>query len=133
MKIFVDANIFYASFDSNDTTHKKVINTYKKVPQDAILCTSTQTLSEAATLISQRLGKKQLELFLKTINESFVVIYINHKIAAKAQEIILKTKSKNISFADCTTIAICKTKKYKIDALFTFDKHFNNKGIKLLS
>ncbi len=133
MRIFVDSNIFYSLKDEKDSNHKKVSKIYKKLFEDSstVIVTSTQIFSETVTLLSQRVSKLAAIDFWND-SKAMEITYLSKEVFQEALNIFKETKTKNISFADCTTIAICRKRKYKIDALFSFDKHFEVPGIKLL-
>jgi len=132
MRILVDTNIFIALKDSKDPIHKKALLVKNKIPKKASIVVTSQIISETITILAKKLGKKLAIDFANDLKE-FEIIYITEDVVYKALKLFYRIKSKNASFADCTSIVIAKDKKYKIGATFTFDKHFKQQKVKLLS
>lgn len=130
-RVFIDSNVFIATYNLNDPLHKKAKKLSIKL-KGSQLVTSVHVVSEVVTVLSMRIDKNTARRFIVDTS-SINLINTDKDDFYDAVEEFDRAKTKNISFTDCTTIAICKNKGYKISALFTFDKHFNNKGIKLIS
>lgn len=132
LKIFVDTNIFVALKDNRDPTHKtavKLLDLLEKKP--VILYTSSDVLGETLTVMARKLGKKTAGEFITAYQKSGIrEVFIDERIHEQARLLFYKTKSKQISFIDCTSV--CAIQEEKISVIFTFDKHFKLLGVKLL-
>lgn len=130
---FIDTNIFAAVRDSEDPTHKKAIKLFDYIEKNSIqLFTSSDVIGETVTLLSRKLGKEIAKDWFYDYQKSGIVeIFIDSGIHAKARDLFFSTKSKNITFIDCSCVIAMK--KNKIEYAFTFDKHFKKLGAKLLS
>lgn len=130
--VFVDSNIYVASFDDRDPTHSKAVELEKKITDLNLKpLTSSNIISECLTIISQKLGKPTALKFLKGLGESETeILFVDELIYNQALELFPKIKSKNVSFADCTSFTIMKNRGVKV--AFTFDQHFKTQGFKLL-
>lgn len=130
-RIFVDSCVFVSLYNNNDPLHKKAKELVQKTKGTQVV-TSVHVVSEVVTVLSMKISKDTARRFIVDTS-SINLINTDKDDFYDAVEIFDSTKTKNISFTDCLSIAVCKNKGYKIDTLFTFDKHFKNKGIKILS
>jgi predicted nucleic acid-binding protein len=133
-KILVDSDAFISLFtpsDSNHTRSKKIQKSLSNTTHQFYI--SSFVFSESTTVISQKQGRKQATKFIKHFNlfkRKSNYIYIDQEIENLAINIFKKQSSKNVSFVDCTNMAIYQ--KYKLDAIFSFDKHYKKNGINTL-
>jgi len=129
MKIFIDTSAFYAMFDIDDALHTKSIKLLNKIPDTSQLFTSSEVIGETLTLLSMRIGKSKAVEIFKDILIYVETIMIDIEIFNNSLERFVSIKSKNISFVDCTSFAICE--KFKMDFVFGFDKDFEKEGFNL--
>jgi len=132
-KVFVDTNIFVALEDKKDKTHTKASKLLDKLEKIGVqLYTSSDVIGESLTVISKKLDKRAAEVFYKNYLSGYMLeIFIDESMHIEARNLFLKTRSKNVSFIDCSSVVVMK--KEDIKAAFTFDKHFRSLGVKLLS
>jgi len=132
LSILIDTNVFIARLDKNDTTHTQVIAISKKIPENSVLYTTNQIISESLTVAAQKLGKNTaITLLRELLSGDVTIIHVDEHIFSKSLSLFKKIRSKNVSFADCTSFVVLK--QYNIDAVFTFDQHFRQQGFKLLN
>ena len=132
LSVFVDTNVFVARMDDQDLTHKDVVQLTHALPDDTLLFTSTQIVSESLTVITQKLGKQTAAALLdEFLSTDITIIYIDETIFKTPLLLFDKIKSKNVSFADYTSFVIFE--QFKLDGVFTFDNHFKKQGIPILS
>jgi len=132
--ILVDSDAFVALSKKDDTGHKKANALLERLLQKPVVfSTSNYVFSETVTVISQHLGRKQAALFireLKAAESIFSVYWIDDEIESLAIEIFYNQTSKNVSFVDCTNMAILK--KFNVDAIFSFDSIYKRNGFILV-
>lgn len=130
--IFVDSDAFIAIYSKKDLHHKKAVEISKNLKKDKTpLVTSWDVVDETATKLSFFLLKKTSLRFLKTLMRGKIAItYPNEEISQEAIKIFKKQKSKRVSLTDCTNMAMAQ--KRGIEAFFSFDKHYEKNGFKLL-
>ncbi len=135
-QILLDSDSFVAITKTADSNHQRAKKIHQQLlKQSAKYFVSNLVFSETVTVISQRLGSTFAKQFIsnfqkKLVSKEFNYIYINQKLEDLAVKIFKKQTSKNISFVDCTNIAIYQ--KYKLDAIFSFDKHYQKNGVTTL-
>lgn len=121
-RIFVDANYFIALANPADSTHHKAIaisdHLAKENPE---LIISDYIFLEVATVVSQRVSRSDSIIICKTIQNDpqIEIIHINQDMWNLSWETFQRTKSKNLSFVDCSVIAVMQAEG--INKLLTFD------------
>lgn len=130
--IFVDSDAFIGASVPSDPHYDVSITLFRKLKEiGEDLITSWDVVDEVATKLSYRAGKKTALEFLKNLKQSSIKIeYIDKIISKKSLILFTKQKSKNISLTDCTNMVTAKS--LGIDIFFSFDKHYEKSGFKLL-
>ena len=132
-KIFVDTNVFIASRDNKDNTHKKTLKLVDFLSKSkCVWYTSSNIILETLTVMSQKLGKDvALDWYNDFIKGEIREIFIDEILYKETLKYFKTIKSKNVSFVDCSSVITMK--RNKIDAIFSFDEDFRKLGVKLLS
>ena len=131
-RIFVDADAFVALLDKKDPSHrpaKKLNNQIEKANYTAF--TSNFAIGEAITVISQNASHKLAIAFGEKVfaNEIFIIdVNRRHQIAALKK--FSTQKSKNARFTDFVNMVLMD--ELGIETIFSFDKHYQKGGYKLL-
>jgi len=132
--IFIDSDAFIAIAKEDDINHDKAIHILNRLlGQTVSFVTSNYVFSESVTVISQRVGHKEAVVFannLKSTKSPFLIERINEETEDLALSIFTKQVSKNISFVDCTNMALLN--RLSIDYIFSFDKVYKKNGYKLV-
>lgn len=129
MTIFADTSTLVSLYSKTDSNHAKavqIIKSYKNNP----LIISKYIFAETVTILSQREGKKQSIKVGEVLKNVYVWADINQEIENLAWEIFKKQTSKNVSFVDCTTIALYQDGAF--DKLFSFDSDFKKNKVAIL-
>ena len=121
--IFIDTSFFCAFYNDKDSQFKKslshidILNTHN-------IYTSNFILLESYTVISQRVSKQIAVEFGETIKNvsKIKIIEIDNSLELDTWEIFKIVQNKNMSYVDCSTIAVMKENSIK--QILTFDKHF---------
>lgn len=129
MIIFADASAIVSLYSLTDPNHSRA-----KAIMDNLtfgqLITSNFVYAEIITILSQRVSKEKAIFAGSYIKENFKFFRLTEEIEDLAWEIFKKQKSKNVSFIDCTTIALFKMGVF--DKAFTFDSDFKTNKIPIL-
>lgn len=132
--VLVDSDAFVALTKKDDGNHEKAIEILEALLHAKVsFLTSNYVVAETITVISQRVSHRAALLFVKEIKSqdaSFLVRWVDEDIEKMAIEIFKNQTSKNVSFVDCTNIAIIQIDK--IDAIFSFDKIYKRNGIRMI-
>lgn len=132
--IIVDSDALVALSKIDDLHHGAATGIQENLSKrDITLCTSNYVFAETVTVISQRVGFRAAVSFInvmKSDKSAFIIIWINEEIEKLAIEIFKTQSSKNVSFVDCTNMALMQ--KEKIDAIFSFDKVYKKNRYKMM-
>lgn len=133
--VFIDSNIFIALLDESDSTHDKASKLVAELGTRAFNpVTSNFVVNETITVVSQRIGKSNAVRFADYLyfgDHNIKVITVDRDVEERALEVLKRTKSKNISFCDCTIYAIMN--RYGMSALASFDKHMQKGSFKIFN
>lgn len=133
--VFVDADVFIAISRSDDSNHKKALKILHRLKEMPVLfITSNYVFSEVVTVLSIRMGRHAALAFIKKIKSPtsiYGVNWVTEEIEALAIEKYKQQKSKNVSFVDCTNMAIVDF--HRLDYIFSFDSLYKRNGYQLLT
>lgn len=128
--VFVDADAFVALAKEEDAHHESALKLLDwLIDRHARFITSNYVIAESITVISQRVGHAHALQFIADIKSEqsiFLVRWITPQIEEQAIAIFQKQTSKNVSFVDCTNMAILSL--LRIDAIFSFDDIYKKNG-----
>ena len=123
MSIFVDSNYLIALSNPNDSLHDIAIRLSDKLlKENTNLFISNYVFLEIVTVLTQRVNK-EIALITGTEllqNRQVEIIHITKNLQQKSWEIFKMINKKNISFVDCSCIAVMEFEN--ISTLLSFDK-----------
>ena len=132
LKIFVDADAFVALASKNDSNHAKAVAFINSQSQkQVVFSTSNFVVSEVITVLSLRVSKSAAIKFIEVLRDpksSYTVLKSDDFTDSLAIDIFKAQTSKNVSYVDCSNMALIKT--HKLDAIFSFDKIYRKNGLK---
>ena len=129
MIIFSDTAGLVSLFSEKDSNHRQAMRIVKKLKGQSFLI-SKYIFAEVVTMLSQKEGKEKSIIVGEHLKTKYEWIDLNTEIENLAWKIFKKQTSKNISFIDCTTIALYKDGAF--DKLFTFDSDFKKNKVAIL-
>lgn len=120
--VFADSNFFIASFNPLDALYARALALAEKLDAERIsILTSSLIFLETVTVLSQRgtkeIARKAGEHLLS--NESISIIHIDETLHNLSWRIFQEVEHKNMSFVDCSILAVLKT--YDLRFLLSFD------------
>ncbi|OGM29414.1 hypothetical protein A2630_01690 [Candidatus Woesebacteria bacterium RIFCSPHIGHO2_01_FULL_44_10] len=130
--IFIDADAFIGIYKKSDPHHKNAVRISENLQEDGTgVVTSWDVVDEVATKLSYQVARKIAIQFLDDLGGGNIkVVFVDSKLAKKAQRIFKKQTSKRVSLTDCTNMAIMR--EMKIKTIFSFDIHYEQNGFKFL-
>lgn len=133
--IFVDSDVFVSVLRKDDSNHQKAKRLYLQLEKlNVSFATSNYVFAEVITVISQKIGHKiALEFIsnMRSLDSIYNFIRVTPEIEEMAIEIFKKQTSKNVSFVDCTNMALIKHDN--LTAIFSFDEIYKKNGYKLVN
>lgn len=131
--ILIDADAFVAVAREDDSNHEQALRILSQLLDQSVhFITSNYVFAESVTVISQRVGHKEALAFannLKSPKSFFLIERISEEVEDLALGIFSKQTSKNVSFVDCTNMALVDS--LDIGYIFSFDKVYRKNGYKL--
>jgi predicted nucleic acid-binding protein len=133
-KVFVDADAFVAIAREDDANNEKALSLLSDLSEKPVqFVTSNFVFSESITVISQRLSHQAALAFIDKIKSShpqFLVHYVDEQIEDMAITVFREQTSKNVSFVDCTNMALVR--KHEINYIFSFDAVYRKNGFRTI-
>lgn len=134
LNIFVDSDVFIALIKQDDSNHQKARQIFERLQNSPVnFITSNYVFSEVVTVLSQRISHQIAVTFIQNMKSEeniFVIERVDGEIEERAVQIFIDQTSKNVSFVDCTNIALIKQKG--MDGIFSFDEDYKNNGVQLI-
>lgn len=121
-RVFVDSNYFVALFNPHDALHKKSLDLARALDaRESRLIISNLVFLEVVTVLSQRRGKKAaLKVGEYLLSSPRVeVVHVDEELNQSTWNIFKEVTEKDVSFVDCSIIAILKAEN--IADILTFD------------
>jgi hypothetical protein len=129
-QIFVDSSAFYALADRRDPAHgrAKAFLESNELP----LLTNNYVFAETISLLTKRLGKTAATEFGSRLRASELVriLYLDAGYEDAAWKEFQRFKDKGYDFVDSTCFAVME--KVGIEMAFSFDRHFAQRGYRLV-
>jgi predicted nucleic acid-binding protein len=124
----VDSAALIALFNKNDQYHKEALEYYSLLTKTTKLVTTLLVISETYTWFRYHANYNLAFDFLEVINDAvsldwLKVIYPDHILNIKTQNILLHYNDQKLSYVDATSIAVIED--LKIQDVFSFDSHFH--------
>ena len=131
MKIFIDTSAFIALMDSDDVFHSPASDLFLKISKENVdYLTSNYVILETISLLQKTIGLSAVKDFKKLMLPIVRIIWIDEKIHRESLNNLIVAEKKKISLTDYSSFYILDN--YNIDKVFTFDKHFKEKGYEIL-
>lgn len=134
LHFFVDTDAFVALAKEDDPSHHRALTIASLLEQQNVrYVTSNYVFSETVTVISQRLNHNTSLQFIENIRSAtspFPITWITPELEEKALRIFERQTSKNVSFVDCTNMAVLD--HLRLDGIFSFDKAYRTNGYTLI-
>jgi predicted nucleic acid-binding protein len=129
VRVFVDTSAWAALYYRGDRHHEEAAGIWKWMTRkNPKLYTTDYVFDETVTLLRKRAGYYPSRVAGENILRSLHVelIFVDKDVMLKAWEVYEKYKDHELSFTDCTSIALMKDRGIK--EVFGFDSHFEKVG-----
>jgi predicted nucleic acid-binding protein len=130
-KLLVDTSAFYALVDRSDTHHETAAGFWVSLLQENhSILTTNYVVVETLALLQGRLGFDAARLWYSDILAVVDVHWIDESTHGRAFELWLGLGRRKVSLVDC--VSFVTLRRYNIDRVFGFDRHFTEQGFQLL-
>jgi hypothetical protein len=131
MSIFIDTGVFVAFHNTKDVNHRKALKIIRNIATGKLgsAYTSDYIFDEAVTTALVRTKRPKTALTLGKIIQGelttpfLVVLKVNSSAFKEAWKLFSRYAEKELSFTDCTSIALMKMKN--IENIASFDTDFD--------
>ena len=130
--IYIDTGAFLARHLSKDQYHRQANTFWDSIQKKSETCvTSNFVLDETFTLLGRRAGYNFASQRARNIyaSESLNILRPSREDELKAIDFFEKYSDQHLSFTDCVSFVLMKSKKIK--RVFTFDQHFQLAGFQV--
>jgi predicted nucleic acid-binding protein len=130
--IFIDTGAFIARYAARDQHHQRARRLWGELPSLGIrLLTSNFVLDETFTLLARHTTYSFAAERARNILDSSVleILRPQQKEEREAVELFAKYADQKVSFTDCVSFVLMRSKKIK--EAFSFDAHFERAGFRL--
>ena len=128
--ILVDTDAFIALVRLDDANHERAQRLFQALEKKSVtFCTSNYVFSEVLTVLSQRVGHSTAMEFarsIKSVHNPILVHWVNEEVENRALTIFEAQASKNVSFTDCTNMALLD--RLTLEYIFSFDAVYRKNG-----
>lgn len=131
--VLIDTDAVVALMNEHDANHQKAMEAANSLVKSSLLfIISNHVFGESLTVISKRIGHKEAVRYLHQVgNGLFEILRVNERLENLAFTIFEAQTSKNVSFIDCTNMAILT--RYRWDTIFSFDRVYPKNGFRLVT
>ncbi|MHB8279014.1 MAG: type II toxin-antitoxin system VapC family toxin [Candidatus Humimicrobiaceae bacterium] len=130
MSIFIDTCAFIALINISDEFHSIASDLFTKASESEKFFTSNYVILETIFLLQRELGLSAVNDFKKFMLPVINIIWIDEKVHNDCLNNLIAAEKRKISLTDYSSFHILDS--FKIDMVFTFDKHFKEKDYKFL-
>ena len=128
LTVFIDTGIFVAARNKSDVNHERAVNLLKNALKGkyGVMYTSDYVFDEAVTVALIRTGRPEIAIDIGNFilsSTKIQMLYVDKTVFVDAWRIFSKFMNKRLSFTDATSIALIK--RYNINYIMSFDKHFD--------
>jgi len=130
--IFLDANYLLSLYIETETEHNTALEIWDKIKHKELVI-SNSIILEVITIsnIKIQLEKEKLEGIYNNLNSGRFKIVEDVSFQNNSMKKLLNYLPQRMPLFDCLYIELME--QLGISKIATFDKHFNNKGIKVIS
>lgn len=125
MNVLVDTDAWLSIVNPQDSNHGKAKALLVRLYEEgATLLFLPTTISEFVAIAVSKLGLKQVQAVIQPMTSPLdhLILPMDEKLTDEAIETFLTQTSKGESLFDCFVMAAAR--KYKTDAIFSFDKGY---------
>ena len=133
MRLLVDSSSYFALLDRGDAYHSQALAIRDRlIAESWCLFTTSFILAETHALLLNRLSQDIASRFLRDMEQSpTTLVWVTPADMQRAKTIIYQYDDKDFSLTDATSFAVME--RLRIPYAFTFDQHFAQYGLTVLT
>lgn len=127
MNVLVDTSAVLAMLHLQDRNHPAANAIWRHLlEQNATIWSTNYVIVESVSLLQARYGLQVVQTFQASILPILRINWIDADMHELAMRSLLLTNRRNLSFVDCSSMAVARRKG--IQHFFAFDRHFEENG-----
>ncbi|MCL5103042.1 MAG: PIN domain-containing protein [Armatimonadetes bacterium] len=131
MSVYVDTSAFLAVLDSDDPNHGKAKSAWVEIVESgSAIITSNYTVVEAIAVLRRRFGLSAVRLFQHDILAVVDLEWVDASVHRLAVGSMMAGGRRGPSLVDCVGFEIID--RLGLESVFVYDKHFEDRGLKLI-
>src|SRR5919199_1503505 len=132
-RTLIDTSAYFALLDADDANHQQARTiSARLIAEGWRLLTTSFVLTETHALLVNRLSQQIATRFLRDMEHSpTTLVWVTPRDVQRARAIIYQYTDKDFSLTDAASFAVME--RLRIPAAFTFDRHFAQYGLTVLS
>jgi uncharacterized protein len=132
MSVYIDTSAFLSILNSDDPLHLSAVRTWVRLIDDQeLIITTNYVVVETTALLQRRHGLAVVRRFAQDLLPVVLIEWVDPGTHSTAMSAILATGGKqNPSLVDCVSFEIIR--KHDVRDVFAYDRHFADKGFKLI-
>lgn len=132
MSTYVDTSAFMSLANSEDDRHESAVRTWNQlVDGREMIITSNYVVLETIALLHSRYGTPAVRRFTEDVLSVIMIEWVDVQIHTGALSAVLASSGKQSpSLVDCVSFEIID--RSRIDSVFVYDRHFQDRGFSLV-
>lgn len=131
MSVFVDTSAFLTILDADDPNNNSAMSAWtEKINAGEALLTTNYVVVETVAVLHRRHGQTAVRWFVEDMLPVVYIEWVSPETHSVALRSVLAGSRSGPSLVDCVSFEIVD--KDKIDEVFAYDKHFEERGFKLI-
>ena len=132
-RTLVDTSAYFALLDTDDTNHQQARTiSARLIAEGWRLFTTSFVLAETHALLLNRLSQQIATRFLRDMEDSpTTLVWVTPRDVERAKAIIYQYTDKDFSLTDAASFAVME--RLRLPTAFSFDRHFAQYGLTVLS
>lgn len=130
-RVFVDTSAVLALLISTDEVHQRAQRAFARLREgDASLITTSYVLLETYALLWRRVGPEAVAAFRDEFLPLLEVVWVDQALHERSLDALVSDGRSAFSLVDACSMIVAA--EQRVDAVFAFDRHFNQAGFELV-
>lgn len=129
-RVFVDTSAIYGLLVESDSAHAAARQAFERLRAgETVLVTTSYVLVETYALLASRVGRSGVEAMRDGFAPLLRVVWIDEALHERALDLLL-AGPRDLTLVDTASFVVAR--EMQVDAVFAFDRHFEETGFTLV-
>ncbi|HET6618013.1 MAG TPA: PIN domain-containing protein [Gemmatimonadota bacterium] len=130
-RVYVDTSAFYPLLVHAEEDHVRAREVFERLRDEAArLVANSFVVLETVSLLQRRWGIEAVRDWERRMEPLVEIEWVDAETYRRAMVALLASADRHISLTDCSSFETIR--QAKIERVFSFDRHFRNRGFELL-